>query len=650
MNKLLFFALILTLVATQSFGQAWVPTPLVIDVQDVVEYLFDGSGIDIPFSLAGKTAVVYLVVNTMLDDSEKPVALWNGFRGWHYVNGIDTTVYVSAGRGYDPSATNTFPWDGHGSEKDMELLVDSGVVEPGTYWYGLIGYDNKSSRECMSSTIAIGNEADPQMGRFYPYDDETGALMNQPLLMGGVWHNRNERWNDPEGITYKFRVGDDPYDVSVITTTLCFGFERGDIVADRRLTQSSYVFQFDDYNTFYFAKSRSWEMISTVTKWDFVPGGYAVQDISWGDFDNVEWYQANIGDLGAGMLNANDEVMMWTTTGRLVDFQTDRIVIFPWDDPSDELVSLYLDEFWMPNVAPDTVAKRMVGESGKLTKSFNKWQWGNCGDVTCIQEVIDISKILYEDSNEPWTADGSGYAVWCNSNGDFFADKNSHMLPGNPAQLWACHAWEPRCFDTQRTALDDVDMNGFQLMHVDFAGLWAGGFYTQDGSAIDYIKWGDETFSTGGDNQNKKNYGESLDVGGTYDGIYVMAPLQAEPGSDDVFYDGCFWIAWDSDSGIITSEPVAVEDDAPAAFSVAQNSPNPFNPSTTISFSLARDGQVTVDVYNIAGQKVDTLVNDFMTTGSHSVVWDASGQAVGVYFYTVSANDFSKTMKMMLLK
>ena len=110
----------LTLAASQSFGQAWVPTPLVIDVQDVVEYAFDGTFIDIPFSQTGKPAMIYLVVNTMFDDSLKPVALTNGFRGWHFVNGIDTTVYVSAGRGYDPSLANTFPWDGHGNEKDKE--------------------------------------------------------------------------------------------------------------------------------------------------------------------------------------------------------------------------------------------------------------------------------------------------------------------------------------------------------------------------------------------------------------------------------------------------------------------------------------------------------------------------------------------------
>ena len=81
-----------------------------------------------------------------------------------------------------------------------------------------------------------------------------------------------------------------------------------------------------------------------------------------------------------------------------------------------------------------------------------------------------------------------------------------------------------------------------------------------------------------------------------------------------------------------------------------QNAPNPFNPTTSITFTIPSAGHVTVDVYNVAGQKIDTLVNDMMSTGRHSVVRDASGFSNGVYFNTVKAGDFSKTMKMTLLK
>ena len=102
--------------------------------------------------------------------------------------------------------------------------------------------------------------------------------------------------------------------------------------------------------------------------------------------------------------------------------------------------------------------------------------------------------------------------------------------------------------------------------------------------------------------------------------------------------------------GSIGISDVAVDDDAPAAFAVDQNYPNPFNPTTTISFTNVEASNVSIDVFNVAGQKVDTIANEFKSAGSHSVTWDASGFSAGVYFYTVKTGDFSKTMKMTLLK
>ena len=93
-----------------------------------------------------------------------------------------------------------------------------------------------------------------------------------------------------------------------------------------------------------------------------------------------------------------------------------------------------------------------------------------------------------------------------------------------------------------------------------------------------------------------------------------------------------------------------VAENKPAAFSVSQNIPNPFNPTTTIGFTLAEAVQVNVAVYNTAGQKVDTLVDDFRESGKHSAVWDGSEFSAGVYFYMVRSGDFSKTMKMTFVR
>jgi len=85
------------------------------------------------------------------------------------------------------------------------------------------------------------------------------------------------------------------------------------------------------------------------------------------------------------------------------------------------------------------------------------------------------------------------------------------------------------------------------------------------------------------------------------------------------------------------------------------NYPNPFNPTTTISFYNATSGHVLVEVFNILGQRVKTLVNDNLSAGSHSTVWngeDQSGKSVGsgVYFYKMTTDGYSETKKMLLMK
>ncbi len=88
----------------------------------------------------------------------------------------------------------------------------------------------------------------------------------------------------------------------------------------------------------------------------------------------------------------------------------------------------------------------------------------------------------------------------------------------------------------------------------------------------------------------------------------------------------------------------------PEVFALDQNRPNPFNPTTEINFSLPKTCQVKLEVYNIMGQKVTTLIDSRYDAGFHSCIWDASGSASGVYFYQIKAGEFTDTKKMILLK
>jgi len=81
------------------------------------------------------------------------------------------------------------------------------------------------------------------------------------------------------------------------------------------------------------------------------------------------------------------------------------------------------------------------------------------------------------------------------------------------------------------------------------------------------------------------------------------------------------------------------------------NYPNPFNPKTTLSFSVSSDNTpVKIEIFNIKGQLVETLVNENYDTGNYQFVWNADKQASGVYFYRCNIADYSSIKKMLLIK
>ena len=95
---------------------------------------------------------------------------------------------------------------------------------------------------------------------------------------------------------------------------------------------------------------------------------------------------------------------------------------------------------------------------------------------------------------------------------------------------------------------------------------------------------------------------------------------------------------------------VEVDFETVKEYSLSQNYPNPFNPSTEIIYTLAKSGNITLKVYNLLGSEVATLVNGFMESGKHSAKFNAKDFTSGVYFYTIKADNFTSTRKMMLMK
>jgi len=88
----------------------------------------------------------------------------------------------------------------------------------------------------------------------------------------------------------------------------------------------------------------------------------------------------------------------------------------------------------------------------------------------------------------------------------------------------------------------------------------------------------------------------------------------------------------------------------PIQYLLSQNYPNPFNPTTTISYTIPKNGFVNLSVYNTLGEKVSNLVNEEQLVGSYKVDFNASSLTSGVYFYTLQTNDFVETKKLVLVK
>jgi hypothetical protein len=126
---------------------------------------------------------------------------------------------------------------------------------------------------------------------------------------------------------------------------------------------------------------------------------------------------------------------------------------------------------------------------------------------------------------------------------------------------------------------------------------------------------------------------------------------------DDIF--SIFF--WDENNGWFTADcgricnyavlnSVNEDNNIPNKFSLYQNYPNPFNPSTKIKFALAKAVNVKIEMFNLLGQKIETLLNKSMPAGPHEIEFIANNLPNGMYLYRIKAGEFQQVRKMVLMK
>ncbi len=108
-------------------------------------------------------------------------------------------------------------------------------------------------------------------------------------------------------------------------------------------------------------------------------------------------------------------------------------------------------------------------------------------------------------------------------------------------------------------------------------------------------------------------------------------------------YSGYYECVWEFPSAIS-------ENEKSFSYTLEQNFPNPFNPNTTIAYTISKSGRVILDIFDVLGRKLKTLVNEFENRGSHTINFDASEYSSGIYFYTLKSGEFVQTRKMILLR
>jgi hypothetical protein len=128
-------------------------------------------------------------------------------------------------------------------------------------------------------------------------------------------------------------------------------------------------------------------------------------------------------------------------------------------------------------------------------------------------------------------------------------------------------------------------------------------------------------------------------------GLYSRSSNYITEDGYKLIHAGIKWIMKDTTGTAVEHEVIQ-----PVDYTLAQNFPNPFNPATEILFSLKKAGHTTLIIYNIVGQKVETLIDNAMPVGKHYITFRAENIPSGVYFYQLRSGDYTEVKKMMLMK
>ena len=592
----------------QSFDVHWkggAPTVLKLSTQDV-NHTFDGSAVEIPFTIGGvPSAMVWLAVYTLDADPQyggEPFGVGGIEQSLIRAAGLDTLVYISAGDRFD-AGSNTITWDG--------TDYTGATVGSGTYRTYLFAIDVDSKPTYAGGTMApwqnsvVNDQASPPEIWF-------------PQQIDGVWNIRvSEMGTDLLANPEAFETFAIPWVNAVPAETGNDWKDVGYLQMDPAEDGVAYVIRFQNPPGGLYRAIIDREAGTALLdeSWENADGGYIAME--------VRGITTMVSNARHHPWVADDGMLYATVADHVEPYGSPGPAVQIFDRATGELVEVlsFLDYF-PQDYLPEDHERAGEPKNFKAVAGFDVDDTGYYG-----------TSYLGRPGAGPTKTDKDLNLVWKNQNGDFYLDfylreeREALGIPSNiPISILATRwgisligGWEAPEWATV------MGPDGFGLFKLNV------GIHMPPGAlgGIAMLM----------DNDNEAD-GLYIGVGaGPYLAHFPMDIARAKVGEG------------------LTTDVSEIEGGAtPGAFALGDAFPNPFNPETTVRIAVPEvDESVTLTVHNVAGQEVARLVDQVLDSGSYHVTWDGTdSQGVkvgsGVYVLRMVAGSFAESKRVTLLK
>ncbi|MEE2627837.1 MAG: FlgD immunoglobulin-like domain containing protein [Candidatus Latescibacterota bacterium] len=590
-------------------------------LSDITSYAFDGSDLEIPFVLNGSGATVWLIIYT--EGYEAPFTITgegpgpyqdpeHAAPGWHVFGGTDVLVYKSAGERFD-EGENTIVWNG--------LDMEGNVVMPGSYQMFLAAFDD----EATPHVVGMGKRQFGGSTNFY-INTERGEMIDFLGIasdMENDWITSGlDAFDTPDFQSVIDACGDREGCPTAIKTATPLNADFTEWIGNNRGGGVGWMYRFQyDWDTKTVTMVEDWAedagaVSGILSAGDILPGR---QDHSVTNPEGTVIYAT------AGVSGTVSKIAAFSVAdGTLLD-EWDMSDMWLYDNKGSDRSSGpgTLSRFY--DGTPDPAGLTMSGHHTSLTV-----------------------RMSYD-----------GDLIYMNRNGDGYGDSKT-FSEGTFGDFEYGHTEAPAFkytvystkwgWVTNVEAGSNTTQNGFVL--------------GEDGSGLFHFE--PKSIPT-----TWPQYNMIVDGDTDWDGVYMMVGGFGDDAVNNDFvpipeeglailsqypvvhlpYDQKRALLGDAATAVAELEGAAL----PTDYAVSDAAPNPFNPETSINFSLPWDAPILVEIYNSQGQKVRTLFDDRMNAGEFRISWDGRDDgglqvASGMYMYRVQAPNLNVTKKVTLLK